>query len=381
MAKQVQFRRGTTAEHRTFRGAVGELTVDTDRKALILHDGETTGGILVTSPGTPLGVPLWHNGARNTIDAGYIAMDGQLLNRANFPNLWARIQAKYSLVSDSVWLSTPAQRAKYSSGNGTTTFRMPDLNGIQTNSIKSPVLRGDGYTSSGTVLGDAIRNITGQVGSIRLGLGWTPTGTGAFTAKTEANSGDANAGTAPTMSFDFDASRVVPTANENRPNSAFGVWICRVGDTTAEVADPTRHALLTGGNTFNGSQSIAGGLEVAGTFNADIKPLLNATGSLPIYALRTWGIIQGTSTPARLVKGVNVASIVDEGVGQYKVTFTTPMPDVNYLILLGTTTYSNGDVGAYGAVRMNTKTVNGFSIICGAQSTADIPEVFFGVTY
>lgn len=376
MAKQVQFRRGTTAEHQTFKGAVGELTVDTDRKALILHDGETAGGILVTSTGTPLGVPLWHNGARNTIDAGYVAMDGQLLNRADFPNLWARIQAKYSLISDSVWLSTPTQRVKYSSGNGTTTFRMPDLNGIQTNSIKSPVLRGDGYAASGTALGDAIRDHnhilwTGRNDSSSYHVSGTARGHVGYGFTANENAGD-------TWVRSVSG---VDVADENRPNSAFGVWICRVGDTTAEVADPTRHALLTGGNTFNGSQSIAGGLEVAGTFNADIKPLLNATGSLPIYALRTWGIIQGTSTPARLVKGVNVASIVDEGVGQYKVTFTTPMPDVNYLILLGTTTYSNSDVGAYGAVRMNTKTVNGFSIICGAQSTADIPEVFFGVTY
>ena len=125
----------------------------------------------------------------------------------------------------------------------------------------------------------------------------------------------------------------------------------------------------------------------AGTNDTDIitakklRDALNASGVLPVYGLRSWGIIKGTTTPASLGRGVNVASIVDEGVGQYKVTFTTPMPDVNYLILLGTTTYSNSDIGVYGAVRMNTKTVNGFSITCGAQTYVDVPEIYFGVTY
>lgn len=42
---QVQLRRGTTAQHGLFTGAQGELTVDTDKNALVLHDGSTVGGI------------------------------------------------------------------------------------------------------------------------------------------------------------------------------------------------------------------------------------------------------------------------------------------------------------------------------------------------
>jgi hypothetical protein len=44
---QVQLRRGTTAQHGSFTGAQGELTVDTDKNALVLHDGATAGGIQV----------------------------------------------------------------------------------------------------------------------------------------------------------------------------------------------------------------------------------------------------------------------------------------------------------------------------------------------
>lgn len=47
MARQIQLRRGTTAEHATFTGAAGEITVDTDKKAPVVHDGSTAGGIPV----------------------------------------------------------------------------------------------------------------------------------------------------------------------------------------------------------------------------------------------------------------------------------------------------------------------------------------------
>ena len=44
MATQVQFRRGTTAEHNNFRGADGEVTVDTSIKTVVVHDAVTVGG-------------------------------------------------------------------------------------------------------------------------------------------------------------------------------------------------------------------------------------------------------------------------------------------------------------------------------------------------
>lgn len=44
MAKQVQFRRGTTTEHNSFTGAAGELTIDTTLNTARVHDGSTAGG-------------------------------------------------------------------------------------------------------------------------------------------------------------------------------------------------------------------------------------------------------------------------------------------------------------------------------------------------
>jgi len=44
MATTLKLRRGTTAAHSTFTGAAGEVTVDTDKDVVVVHDGTTAGG-------------------------------------------------------------------------------------------------------------------------------------------------------------------------------------------------------------------------------------------------------------------------------------------------------------------------------------------------
>lgn len=45
MSKQWQIRRGTSAENNEFTGAQGEITMDTDKNQIRLHDGVTQGGM------------------------------------------------------------------------------------------------------------------------------------------------------------------------------------------------------------------------------------------------------------------------------------------------------------------------------------------------
>ena len=53
MATQVQFRRGTTGQHSAFTGAVGEVTVDTEKKTVCIHDATQVGGFpLLREDGT-----------------------------------------------------------------------------------------------------------------------------------------------------------------------------------------------------------------------------------------------------------------------------------------------------------------------------------------
>jgi hypothetical protein len=55
MATQVQWRGGTTAEHATFTGAAREVTVDTQKQTLVVHDGSTAGGAPLQKQYPPLG--------------------------------------------------------------------------------------------------------------------------------------------------------------------------------------------------------------------------------------------------------------------------------------------------------------------------------------
>ena len=47
MAKLLKLRRGTTTQHGSFTGAEGEVTVDTDKDSLVVHNGSTAGGFPV----------------------------------------------------------------------------------------------------------------------------------------------------------------------------------------------------------------------------------------------------------------------------------------------------------------------------------------------
>ncbi len=45
MTTVVKRRGGTTSEHETFIGASREITIDTQKKTIVVHDGVTAGGI------------------------------------------------------------------------------------------------------------------------------------------------------------------------------------------------------------------------------------------------------------------------------------------------------------------------------------------------
>ena len=75
MSTQIQRRRGSTVEHSTFTGAVGELTIDTTKNTVVVHDGTTAGGVPLA---TEASVPTTINALTNV----YTAMsptDGQVL--------------------------------------------------------------------------------------------------------------------------------------------------------------------------------------------------------------------------------------------------------------------------------------------------------------
>lgn len=139
-----------------------------------------------------------------------VAFGGEF-NRADYPKLWAYLQANPSLVKTQTQWQTEATAnggicGFFSDGNGTTTFRVPNLD--------KAFLRPDSRVV-GSFEGDAIRNITGTF-RVKPAGGVQPTG--AFETDSMGGGSSANDNTGP-LDLRFNASKVVPTSTENRPKN------------------------------------------------------------------------------------------------------------------------------------------------------------------
>lgn len=153
------------------------------------------------------------------IDYAYIAKNyhivafGGEFNRADYPKLWAYLQANPSLVKTQAQWTTEATAnggicGFFSDGNGTTTFRVPNLD--------KAFLRPDSR-SAGSFQGDTIRNITGTFIARRRDNAPSPTGVFSLSnSGTEDYTGN-NSGAWGNISL--DASLQVPTSTENRPKN------------------------------------------------------------------------------------------------------------------------------------------------------------------
>jgi microcystin-dependent protein len=166
----------------------------------------------------PPGTVIFYTG--KTPPTGYIEAAGQLLLRADYPGLFNHALASGNIFTEANWATNTGG---YSTGDGVTNFRVPNLRG--------EFLRGadngrgvDTGRVFGSVQGDAIRNITG---TIRTGTRKTDAvsdnTTGAFkTTATGAGVLSYNAGGVNALQYEdrtFDASNVVPTASQNRPRN------------------------------------------------------------------------------------------------------------------------------------------------------------------
>lgn len=145
--------------------------------------------------------------ARTTPPSGWLKANGAAVSRTTYAALFAAIGTTFG------------------AGDGRTTFNLPDLRG--------EFIRGlddgrniDRARRLGTAQGDAIRNITGKLDGSAMGSGnqvlegkMIASGAIGTTYQQRQWSGDQGGWGEQSVSFDFDASRVVPTANENRPRN------------------------------------------------------------------------------------------------------------------------------------------------------------------
>lgn len=287
---------GTNSDITTLTALSGPLTLggdaQQDAQAVTLRQltaatagGGSNGATLNGVMNNFLGAVEWYNGTRAALPSGHLAADGQLLNRADYPDLWNAINSGVFLSNtDSAWQSTPTSRGMYSTGDGSTTFRMPDLNGVWVhptdstlNSIPALFLRGDGTvantgTGAGVIRWNAAPNITGgnptPAGQDFAWRGNTGVVDGSTNGAVAINGiGKYAQGTgsldATWFNWNFDASRSSvaygrDTTTEIRPNSVKGIWLIRVNglfsasNTNFNVINGITAAPATGAVVYGG---------------------------------------------------------------------------------------------------------------------------------
>lgn len=145
---------------------------------------------------------------------GWVDAKGGELSRTTDAKLWAHAQASGLLIEQASKNKEPKKYAMYfGTGNGNTTFTLPNLHlGHFTRGNPSGV-------AFGSTQGDAIRNITAGAPFV---ASWEPSDAeGALYWEISRNiAAIIDTNKAARDYLKFDASRVVPTANENRPYTA-----------------------------------------------------------------------------------------------------------------------------------------------------------------
>lgn len=201
----------------------------------------------------------WHNGPRSSIDAGCAALDGQVIQYAINPVVCQAVwDGKQNAVLEENWA---ANKNCWSRGDGATWVRVPNLN-MADGSAKPFYLRGGPDSLNGTWVGDAVREIAATFDTISQ----NPS-TGAATESRPPIVGTWATTASNYRQIAFKASAVVPTADENRVKTAYGVWTVRV---FTEV-------------TNTGAIDAATLATQLGVVDAELQTLKSRVGSVIVY--------------------------------------------------------------------------------------------------
>ena len=89
MATQVQLRRGNTTSTSTFTGAVAEVTIDTDKKTIVVHDGSTAGGTPLAKENSLTAIFVQANSAFDKANSANVLAQSAY-DKANSANILAQ---------------------------------------------------------------------------------------------------------------------------------------------------------------------------------------------------------------------------------------------------------------------------------------------------
>lgn len=392
MADQLQLRRGTTAENLAFTGAQGEVTIDTDKHAVVVHDGVTPGGFTSASEQALNNSTIFFDddtGGGSVADAYQLTAkddtlvpdqynDGQYFgfvttntntgpSTADFAGLGQKnikyadgtdpaagdIDGRVTMIYDATndWLELQ-RKATTSQSEFGSSVRQTVLSGpVNASGVASSIIAGTGLQAIASGISSSFPLI------LSYGNGFQSAGQNDVVVSTESNQvfGGLTDNDVNYLYLDYDAgtqtltpgsSVIAPEYSYVKPSSPSTgqYWYPLDHRSSGEVWDGSAWQATL--RVYIGEATTSGGSVTAvrsygyQSFGADgdtnkadaaVRQALNAAGLPPLFACRAWANFNGTGAVAIRESG-NVSSITDNGVSDYTMNFITAMPDENYAL-------------------------------------------------
>ena len=166
MATQVQFRRGNTTQTSTFTGAVAEITVDTDKDTVVVHDGITAGGFALARESALTSNNQLSQSAFNHANSAFATANNEAgVNTTQNNSITAAFTAANSagVYANSAFAAANAATATDATQNNSITaaFTAANSSGVYANGAFTRANNSLNANTGGTISGDLV--VTGNL--------------------------------------------------------------------------------------------------------------------------------------------------------------------------------------------------------------------------
>lgn len=285
------------------------------------------------------------------IPAGSLPLQGGLYSRLAYPDLWAWVQTQQGyLIEESAWQAKATDNGGnvpfYSSGDGSTTFRVP--------SLKCWVKSGSSLSEVGSYLEAGLPNILGSAGHFNSLIEYVYSG--AMFEKSSKYTNDSNAGGTQAKEIGFDASRsnkIYGNSDTVQPPSIVGMWLVKAYGTVINVGS-TDVANLAQGLTQ--AETRISALENHGAGATVVESYRNGTKWYRVWS-DGWVEQSGSAT--------------FEGKSGTTITFFQPFRDTNFYMSMSD--YSGGGAEVfYNHISIRNKAATKCKIYAGCGESISI---------